>query len=188
MHLPHFVKIFTLLWWFGTKPIYLQGMPVHLFHLASFRIFSLSIVFSILLWCALPIVFLIFMLLDFYCIQNLWVDLIYQLWNIVSHLLNYYLFFSPIPFLFSLWNHKYTVLELFTMPKISLTSSYLYFMALIWKCSSDQLSSWLILSSIVSNILLKSSIDFLPLFFSSKLSILLFFLSLLFYWNSQSCF
>lgn len=99
---------------------------MHLFHLATFRIFSLFIVFLFLFFffCFILICFgaeffMFYVLLDCYYFPNLWPDLFHQVWNILSHLFKYC--FLPIPFLLFLWSHKYTILVLITSPKFLLS-------------------------------------------------------------------
>lgn len=108
--------------------------------------------FTMMCFCA---VFFMFILLGSCCLPNLWLDFFHQVQSILHHLspsseyslsslllfLTYFLFsFPPEP-------QINCVSTVYSMSKISLLCSHLYFVALVWKRSSDKLSSWLILWS-----------------------------------------
>lgn len=179
-----FIKIFILLRLCGTKPMCLWGVPIHLFHLATFRIFSLSIVFFHFM--CLGTIFFMFMLLDSYCFQYLWLDPIHHIWNILRHLFKYY--FCYIPFLLSLYNHKCYVNTIHHVQNISyilLSVLHGFSLKMFFK-PNVQLTNFLF--SCVKYT--AKVIHWLTLLYSAILKFLFcFFLYfLLFYWNSQSCF
>lgn len=129
---------------------------IHLFHLATFSIFSVCS-FPVSLWCALAqyslCLYYLFPIASGICGFIFLMKFGMFSWSLECSQSSIQILLLPYSIWVSFRNQKYTMLVWFMMSKISLICSYLYFMALVWKWSSDQLSSWLILSSGVSNML-----------------------------------
>lgn len=97
--------------------------------------FSQSWVFSILLWCT----FVQYSLCSYYlvpiasriCGLISFIKLEYSLSSLLILFLSYFLFSFPLE------PQINCVSTIYSMSKISLLCSHLYFMALVWKCSSN---------------------------------------------------